>query len=128
MNTKPRRTSQYLLSSCLLLLPIAAPAADDHSYTDPEKIKFDAATRAALDRNPDRVRHYRLRGGVLLAEHGEMIGSMTVARRGTDGHIETLCTTDERAARAWMSGAPGTAPVITLELEPAPVTDQGNGK
>ena len=51
--------------------------------------------------------HSTLADGSVIADHNGSMGNVTVARMGPGGIIETFCTTDETAARAWMAGEDG---------------------
>lgn len=97
---------KYFLVVCgLLSLPALAPASEDRTATG-ETIEFAPVSKAAFDRSGTRVSHRFLPGGAMLAEHNGTMGHVTVARLGADGRMETLCTTDENAARAWMADEP----------------------
>jgi len=91
---------------CLLTFSQAIIAAgpDKHKYTPREKIKFASSTKAAFDHSGDRISHSTLADGTQLAEHNGTLGNVSVARIGPDGAVETFCTGDEEAARAWMAG------------------------
>ena len=53
----------------------------------------------------------------MMAEHNGTMGNVTVARLGADGRLETLCTTDEKAAKTWMAGEDESPRMATLNLE-----------
>ena len=90
----------------LLTAPLLVSAEDTKvsGYTAREKIEFTASSRRAFDRSGNPVVHHTLPDGSLMTKHNGSIGNVTVARRGPDGNIETFCTTDAEAARAWMAG------------------------
>ncbi len=91
---------------CFLTAPLLVSAEDTKvsGYTAREKVEFTASSRRAFDRSGNPVVHHTLPDGSLMTKHHGSIGNITVARRGPDGIIETFCTTDAEAARAWMAG------------------------
>lgn len=91
----------FLLSFSPALL---AAGAGEHKYTPREQIEFEPSTLAAFDHSGEKVTYRTLADGTEVAEHNGTIGNVTVARLGPDGKIETLCTSDEEAARAFMAG------------------------
>ena len=83
---------------------IIAAGPCEQKYTPKDQIKFAASTQAAFDHSGDRITHSTLADGSQVAEHNGSLGNVTVARLGPDGTMETFCTSDEDAARAWMAG------------------------
>jgi len=110
----------YLSLVCFLACPQVLFAADpsEHKFTPKEQIKFAPATRAAFDHSGSRVIHSTLADGSQFADHNGSMGNVTVARLGADGTMETFCTTDESAARAWMAGEdlPKDSTMSTVEV------------
>ena len=100
------RLFSYLSLVCFLACPQIVLAADPsgHKFTPKEQINFAPATRTAFDHSGSRVIHSTLADGSRFADHNGSMGNVTVARLGADGTMETFCTTDESAARAWMAG------------------------
>ena len=96
----------FLSLVCLLsfsqVLFSAGPV--EHKYTPKDQIEFAPSTKAAFDHSGDRITHSTLADGSQVAEHNGTLGNVSVARMGPDGTIETFCTGDEEAARAWMAG------------------------
>jgi hypothetical protein len=96
----------FLSLVCLLsfsqVLFAAGPV--EHKYTPKEQIEFAPSTKAAFDHSGASVIHSTLPDGSRFADHNGSMGNVTVARLGADGSMETFCTSDEDAARAWMAG------------------------
>lgn len=103
------RFTGFLSVIPVLFLPLTSTAAeqDKHSYTPKDQITFAPATMAAFDHSGKKITHRTLADGSLATEHNGTMGNVTVARLGPDGKIETFCTTDSEAARAWMAGETG---------------------
>ena len=91
---------------CLLAFSqtLIAAGPDKHKYTPKEQIKFSPSTGLAFDHSGATVVHRTLPDGSQFADHNGSMGNVTVARLGADGSMETFCTSDEDAARAWMAG------------------------
>ena len=107
------------LVSCLACpqVVIAAEPAEPE-YTPKKQIKFAPATKAAFDHSGKLLTQSTLADGSLIADHHGSMGNVTVARMGPGGVIETFCTTDKSAARAWMAGEDGTkaTPSVSVPL------------
>ena len=58
----------------------------------------------AFDHSGHTIGHSKNEDGSRMAQHHGTLGHVTVARLGADGKIETICTTEENTARAWMAG------------------------
>jgi len=67
----------------------------------------------AFDRSGKFVTRRTLTDGSKVTEFNGSMRSVTVARMGADGKIETYCTTDMEAARSWMAGEFDTRPATT---------------
>lgn len=111
----------FFILTCLLAFPQMLDAAGpvEHEYTPRDQIEFAPSTQAAFDHSGNGITHRTLADGSQVAEHNGTLGNVTVARLGADGSMETFCTSDEEAARAWMAGedtgkdrALSTAPVV----------------
>lgn len=115
--------ARFLLFVFAFYFPHAINAAgQDHpGYTLEENIEFSNVTRTAFDHSGQRVIRSTLADGTQVADHNGSMGNITVARMGADGNIETFCTTDETAAKAWMAGEGGKKPVASLN---APVMEK----
>ena len=100
---------------------INAAGQEQSGYTPEENIQFSNATRIAFDHSGQRVIRSTLADGTQVADHNGSMGNITVARMGADGNIETFCTTDEAAAKAWMAGGGGKKPATSLN---APVMEK----
>lgn len=100
---------RYLSLLCILASPQPLIAAEpgEHRYTPKEQIAFSPATMRAFDHSGQAVIHSIMPDGSHAADHNGSMGNVTVARIGPDGAIETFCTTDEAAAKAWMAGEDG---------------------
>jgi hypothetical protein len=89
------------------------------SYTPSEQILFAPSSQIAFDRSGKFVAEHTLVDGAIIAHHHGSIGNVTVARLGANGVVETYCTGDMDAAKAWMAGEfdvnPATAVTINLE-------------
>ena len=83
---------------------LIAAGPDEQKFTPRDQVEFAASTQAAFDHSGDRISYSTLADGSQLAEHNGTLGTVTVARLGPDGTMETFCTSDEDAARAWMAG------------------------
>lgn len=112
---------QNLAMVCVLAsaqMVFAAEAAE-HRYTAKERIAFSPATQRAFDRSGKHITHSKRADGSSMSEHNGSMGNVTVARLGPDGKVETYCTSDERAAKAWMAGEFGRKPAVspTVQVE-----------
>jgi hypothetical protein len=110
------KTSSHLLFICSLITPLLV-FAKDSADTPEERIEFSASSQRAFDRSGHVVTHHILPGGTVMAKHNGSVGNITVARRAADGTIETFCTTDLAAAKAWMAGDNPSESHTTLFLE-----------
>lgn len=112
-------SGKILFTTCLMISPmlLAAEEQNGHQLTASGEIQFKPASEAAFDRSGEMVSHKILPGGVLMAEHNGSLGNVTVARLGADGRVETLCTTNHNAAKAWMAGENIARPDAILHLE-----------
>lgn len=90
------------------LLWAAEPS--DHQYTERATIEFSPEIKTAFDRSGRFTASRTLSDGSTITELNGSMRSVTVARMGPDGRIETYCTTDEASAKDWMAGL----------IEPAP--------
>ena len=110
-----------LLFLVLLVNPILLMAEQQQtqSYTPAEQILFAPSSQIAFDRSGKYVSEHTLVDGTIMAHHHGSIGNVTVARLGANGVIETYCTTDMNAAKAWMAGEFDVDPstTVTLNLE-----------
>jgi len=73
-------------------------------YTQKDQIFFETATLKAFDHSGKSVTHSTHADGSESADHNGTMGNVTVARIGVNGKIETFCTTDALAAKAFMAG------------------------
>lgn len=87
-----------------------AAEPSDHQYTERDKIEFSPATKIAFDRSGQFATSRVLPDGSTMTELNGSMRSVTVARMGPDGRIETFCTTNEEAAKDWMAGIIDPAP------------------
>jgi len=96
----------FLSLICLLIFPqvLIAAGPAEQKYTPKDQIKFASSTKATFDHSGNAVIHSTLPDGSQFADHNGTMGNVTVARLGADGTMETFCTSDEEAARAWMAG------------------------
>ena len=96
----------FLSLICLLVFPqvLIAAGPTEQKFTPKDQIKFTPSTKAAFDHSGTNVIHSTLADGSRFADHNGSMGNVTVARLGADGSMETFCTSDEEAARAWMAG------------------------
>jgi hypothetical protein len=96
----------FLSLICFLTFPqvLIAAGPTEQKFTPKDQIKFSPSTEVAFDHSGDRITHSTLADGSQVAEHNGTLGNVTVARLGPDGTMETFCTSDEDAARAWMAG------------------------
>jgi len=99
------KSSGYLLVTILFSFSRLAIAAEtgEPEPTAGNQITFAPSTEAAFDHSGSRVIHSILADGSRFADHNGSMGNVSVARLGADGNIETFCTTDEAAARAWLT-------------------------
>jgi len=95
----------YWLTTSQLLV---AAGPSEHKFTAKDQIKFAPETNLAFDHSGAQVTHSTLANGTQVAEFNGSMGNVTVARLAADGSIETFCTTDASAARAWMAGEDGS--------------------
>jgi hypothetical protein len=112
---KPKK---FLFLFCLSVAPLFVMAEEQKGQWFPtrDEISFAPSSEAAFDRSGKLVSHKTLAGGALIAEHNGSLGNVTIARLGPDGKVETFCTTDEEAAKSWMSGEEIEAPIATLNI------------
>jgi len=110
----------YLSLVSFLVCPqvLLAAGSVEHKYAPKGQIKFSPTTMVAFDRSGSKVTHRTMADGSQSADYKGTMGSVTVARMGADGNIETFCTTSEVAARAWMAGEDGarTAKVLNVPV------------
>jgi hypothetical protein len=88
-----------------------------HRYTAKERIAFSPATKRAFDRSGKTITHSTRADGSSSTEHNGSMGNVTVARMGPDGTVETYCTSDEPAAKAWMAGEFGRSPTVSPSVQ-----------
>ena len=86
------------------LLPLAVTAANAEDVS--KKIQFQPETEIAFDHSGKFITHKVEADGVQTADNNGSMQSVTVARLGANGKIETFCTTDKSAAVAWMNATP----------------------
>ncbi len=100
------RHIKYLALVCILCGPQMAFAVEqgDHQYTAKENIVFSPESMIAFDRSGKYVTSRTLADGSSITELNGSMRSITVARVGPDGKVETYCTTNAEAARSWMAG------------------------
>jgi hypothetical protein len=108
----------YTLFFSMLISPLLAVAeqAEPHKYSNREEIAFEPSTQVAFDRSGTQVISKIQLDGSIIAEHHGSLANITVARRGPDGTVETFCTTDASAAKAWMAGADALKPATSVNL------------
>jgi hypothetical protein len=106
---------QYFVLVCVLTCSqmVFAVEEAEHRYTAKERITFSPATKRAFDRSGKTITHSTRADGSSSSEHNGSMGNVTVARMGPDGTVETYCTSDEPAARAWMAGEFGWSPAVS---------------
>ena len=104
---------------CLVTSPPLATAAEEaeHPYTAKEQITFSPVTMLAFDRSGKAITHHTHPDGSTSTEHNGSMKNVTVARIGPDGKVETYCTGDESAARAWMAGEFGTTTAASPSVQ-----------
>lgn len=97
---------KYLALVCIVSNPQLLMAAEEteHRYTPKERITFAPATMIAFDRSGKVLTHHKFTDGSTISEHNGSMGNVTVARLGPDGKVETYCTDNASAAKAWMAG------------------------
>lgn len=110
---------QYFVLVCVLTCSqiVIAVEEAEHRYTAKERIAFSPATKHAFDRSGKTITHSIRADGSSSSEHNGSMGNVTVARMGPDGTVETYCTGDESAARAWMAGEFGRSPAISPSVQ-----------
>lgn len=99
------KTTCLAIAGCFIapqLLWAANPTG--HQYIDKDKIELSPATKVAFDRSGNYAVSRTLTDGTGITELNGSMRSVTVARRGPSGKIETYCTTDQEAAMDWMAG------------------------
>lgn len=113
------KTIKILIAICMVACPqwLFAAEKGEHRYTPKEQIHFTPATLLAFDHSGKNLSHSRRADGSSMASHNGSMGNVTVARLAADGSIETFCTTDETAARAWMAGEDGHRVPVSLNLQ-----------
>ena len=97
------------LFSVLALGTLLAPAAlaqdsDIPGFPARDDIVLVPQTQQAFDRTGTRNIEVTLSNGTIISDHNETLQSVTVARLGPDGSVETLCTEDKAQALDFMSG------------------------
>jgi len=99
-----------------LFSPFFAMAAGVENDLDrsPEIVRFVEDTERAFDRSGKYVSQHVHADGSQSAEYNGSMQNVTVARRGTDGKIETFCTTDQTAAIEWMTSPGGGLPYVQI--------------
>jgi len=109
---------QYLALVCLLASSqlVFAVEEAEHQYTAKEEIVFSPETRIAFDRSGKYTTSRTLTNGSTVTEFNGSMRSITVARMGPDGKVETYCTSDAQAAKSWMAGEFDTRPA-TAQIE-----------
>jgi hypothetical protein len=97
---------KYLVLVCILCGPQLGFAVEEvkHKFADKEQIKFSPETMVAFDRTGKFTTRRTLADGSSITQFNGSMRSVTVARMGPDGKIETFCTSDAEAARSWMAG------------------------
>ena len=97
---------KYLVLVCILCGPQLGFAVEEsgHKYIDKELIEFSPETLVAFDRTGKFTTRQTLADGSSVTQFNGSMRSVTVARMGPDGKIETYCTTDAEAAKSWMAG------------------------
>jgi len=105
---------------CLVTSPLLAVAAEEaeHPYTSKEQITFSPVTTLAFDRSGKTITHHKHADGSTSTEHNGSMANVTVARMGADGKVETYCTGDVLAAKAWLAGEFGTKPAVSPDVLP----------
>lgn len=91
---------------CLFCAPQFIYAAEDpeHQYTAKKQIVFSPESMVAFDRSGKFVASRTQPDGSTTTDFNGSMRSVTVARMGPDGKVETFCTSDEEAAKSWMAG------------------------
>jgi len=102
-----------LLASPQLLI---AEEQAEHLYTPKEQIIWSPSAGVAFDRTGKHVTRRSLADGSTIHELNGSMRSVTVARLGPDGKVETYCTSSAEAARAWMAGEFDTKAAATLNV------------
>ena len=105
---------RHLSLAILLASPQLLIAAEqtDHRYTPKEQIIWSPSAEVAFDRTGKYVTQRTPADGSTINEFNGSMRSVTVARLGPDGKVETYCTSSAEAARAWMAGEIETKPFI----------------
>jgi len=113
---------KYLALLCIVTSPLLSMAAEDaeHQYTSKERIIFSPETMIAFDRTGKFTTSRTQADGSTITEFNGSMRSVTVARLGPDGKVETYCTSDAEAAKSWMAGEFDTKPATT-HIEPVRV-------
>jgi hypothetical protein len=106
------KSVKYTLLICILIAPqfAVSEGQEQHQYTDLQEINFALSTQVAFDRSGKQIVSEFLADGSILARNHGSLANITVARLGPDGQLETFCTTDADAAKAWMAGANVSVP------------------
>jgi len=109
---------KYLVLVCIMCGPQLGFAAEGAGvqYTAKEQIEFSPGSMKAFDHSGKLVKHSVHADGSESADHNGSMGNVTVARIGLDGTIETFCTSDVEAAKAFMAGESHTVSGSVINL------------
>jgi len=110
--------AHFLSLLCILACPQLLIAAEpgEHRYTSKEQIVFPPSDMVAFDRTGKYATSRTQADGSTITEFNGSMRSVTVARLGPDGKVETYCTSSTEAARAWMAGEFDTRPPMPLNV------------
>jgi hypothetical protein len=112
------RYIKYLALVCVFCGPqLSFAAENEHQYTAKDQIRFSPETGIAFDRTGKFAVSRTLADGSTITELNGSMRSVTVARMGPDGKVETYCTSDAEAARSWMAGEFDTQ-AATIQVVP----------
>ena len=109
---------KYLVLVCIMCGPQLSFAAGGTGvqYTAKEQIEFSPESMKAFDHSGKLVKHSVHADGSESADHNGSMGNVTVARIGSNGAIETFCTSDAEAAKAFMAGETHTISGNVIDL------------
>lgn len=101
-----RRSSLALVVLTVCMSAQAQESGPGETITFParDEIQLAPVTEQALDRTGQGVTQRALPGGIVQADHGGTFQNVTLARRTTDGSIETLCTDNRDEALDFLAG------------------------
>lgn len=104
--------AKYLIIASCIIAPQFLLAAEsvDLRETELQKIQFDTITKMAFDHSGKYVTSRILPDGSTMFNMNGRLRSVTVARLGENGKIDTYCTPNENDAKNWMVDRSASVP------------------